>query len=124
MLISYIRVFKGTFVLKRGFYGDSFDCHKSVFLIHRTVNQLNFPARHEKFSYTEPYFYPSPESGNAKTGYKDRNNKPITKWFVKYIVTFDDGIKIPLNYLGSNIFYLHHVGHPQSFMLVTLVKKS
>lgn len=56
----------------------------------------------KKFSYTEPYIYPSPESGNAKTGYKDRNNKTITKWFVKYIVTFDDGIKIPRKEYGNS----------------------
>jgi len=56
----------------------------------------------KKFSYTEPYIYPSPERGNAKTGYKDRNNKPITKWFVKYIITFEDRVKIQRKEYGSS----------------------
>jgi len=59
MLASYFRMFKGNFCFETGnFY------KKNCFL----------------------KFAPSPESGNAKTGYKDRNNKPITKWFVKYIL--------------------------------------
>lgn len=34
--------------------------------------------------------YPGLQSGTANAGYKDRNNKPITKWFMKYMITFDD----------------------------------
>ncbi|WP_316800153.1 site-specific integrase [Pedobacter frigidisoli] len=56
----------------------------------------------ENFSYTEPFIYPNLNKGNAKTGYKDRNNKPITKWFVKYTIIASDGSKISRKEYGNS----------------------
>ncbi|WP_316797296.1 site-specific integrase [Pedobacter agri] len=40
----------------------------------------------KKFTFSEPVIYPSKKDG----GYKDNEGKPITKWFIRYKITFDD----------------------------------
>jgi len=41
----------------------------------------------EQFLQTD---FTQPNNGNAKIAYKDKNNKPITKCFVKYIISLED----------------------------------
>lgn len=42
----------------------------------------------KKFTYSEPFLYPS-----KADGYKDKKGIVITKWFIRYTITFLDGIK-------------------------------
>ncbi|SDH58725.1 hypothetical protein SAMN05421827_13020 [Pedobacter terrae] len=60
------------------------------------VKYLNALCFEMGFFIAKHCFFKLPRSpiGSAKAGYKDRNKKPITKWFMKYIITFDARVSL------------------------------